>query len=251
MVVKQNKLPKASDILASALRVQILSEGLRAGSPLPSEAELIEQYEFSRGTVREALRLLETDGLVRIRRGPKGGVEVATPDVSHVTRSLATLFAIDETPLRSLVEFRLVIEPASAVMAARDATDEQRELLLRSAEPETQSGFPDSVDFHRLIGAATNNDFMRVILTAIHQVLEWEVTREQLNDAHLDATSHAHKKIAQAISEGNEGKAERLMRGHLLKFRELLEEQGRLDSPIVPRPIRSAQNNHANMVAWT
>lgn len=234
--LRQSRLPKASDILANTLKVQILSEGLKAGSPLPSEAELIERYQFSRGTVREALRLLETDGLVRIRRGPKGGIEVATPDISHVTRSLAVLFAIDETPLRNLMDFRLIVEPAAAAMAAREATDEQRELLLTSAEPRTQAAVPESVEFHRMVGEATNNGFMRTILTAVHQVLEWETSRESLSEAHMEETSRAHQKIAQAIMQGDEDRAERTMRRHLFEFRDILQQQDRLDAPIVPRP---------------
>jgi len=209
---------------------------MKAGSPLPSEAELIEQYQFSRGTVREALRLLESDGLVRIRRGPHGGVEVAIPDVSHVTESLAVLLAIDETPLRHLMDFRLIVEPAAAAVAAREATDEQRELLLTMCDPAARTGLPGSVEFHRLVGEATNNGFMRTILTAVHQVLEWETSKETLSDADLEETRLAHQKIAEAIQQGDEDKAERAMRRHLFKFRDLLAQQSRLDAPIVHRP---------------
>jgi GntR family transcriptional regulator, transcriptional repressor for pyruvate dehydrogenase complex len=237
-----SKLPKASDILANTLKVQILSEGLKDGSPLPSETELIETYGFSRGTVREALRLLESDGLVRIRRGPKGGVEVATPDVSQVSRSLAVLFAIDETPLRNLVDFRLVVEPAAAAMAAREATDAQRQLLIEAARPEIPAELSTSVDFHRMVGESSNNGFMRTILIAVHQVLEWETSNESLSERQMEETSLAHQKIAQAIYAGDEDRAERTMRRHLFEFREVLQRQGRLQAPIVPRPSVSTRS---------
>jgi GntR family transcriptional repressor for pyruvate dehydrogenase complex len=233
---QQSRLPKASDILANTLTIRILSEGLKEGSCLPPEAALIQQYQFSRGTVREALRLLESDGLVRIRRGPKGGVEVAMPDISRVTQSLAILLAIDETPLRHLVDFRSVVEPASAALAARDATAAQREALVRAVSSDVSDDGQDPVDFHRLVGEATNNGFMRTILSAVHRVVEWETRRESLNEAQLAETQRSHRKIAVAISEGDAGSAERAMKVHLLEFRKVLDMLGRLDEPIVPRP---------------
>lgn len=239
----RSRLPKASDILANALTVRILSEGLKPGSNLPSESALIEEYQFSRGTVREALRLLESYGLVRVRRGPKGGVEVASPDVSRVTQSLALLYALDETPLRDLVEFRLVVEPAAAAMAAVAGTEDQRARLVAAAAPKDAAERSTAVDFHRLIGHATNNGFMRTILTAVHQVLEWETRGEMLDVAHDDDTRRAHQKIAAAISAGEPTKAENAMRSHLTEFRRVLETQGRLDEPIVPRPSAASALN--------
>src|SRR5690606_35845825 len=115
---RSTRVPKASDVLANLIKVRVLSEGLGAGARLPSEPELIEQYQFSRGTVREALRMLESDGIVHIRRGPRGGIEVATPDVHHVTRSLAVLLAFDGTPVSDLLDFRLIVEPAAAAIVA-------------------------------------------------------------------------------------------------------------------------------------
>jgi DNA-binding FadR family transcriptional regulator len=234
------RVPKASDVLANLLKVRILSERLQPGERLPAEAELIEQYKFSRGTVREALRMLEIDGIVAVRRGPRGGIEVAEPDVSRVTRSLAVLFAFDGTPVRDLLEFRLVIEPGAASMAARNATKEQREKLLDSTM-EADSSVPHSVQFHRQLGLATNNGFMSTMMTSMNQVLEWQTNSQELspNDAH--GTTSAHRRIAEAVSKGEEAKAARAMHAHLVEFMEVLDRQGRLDLPVVPRPTASTQ----------
>ena len=230
------RVPKASDVLANTLKVRILSEGLRAGERLPSEAQLIEEYQFSRGTVREALRMLESDGLVRVRRGPHGGIEVASPDASRVTRSLAVLFAFDRTPMLDLVDFRLVVEPGAAAMAARDATLEQRQKLLDTVKSEANDTVQHSLQFHRELGVATNNGFMRTILTALHAVLEWQTKPQILSDYDQAESGAAHLAIAKAVSAGHATKAERLMREHLEQFRQVLEREGRLDDPIVPRP---------------
>jgi DNA-binding FadR family transcriptional regulator len=114
---RQPRLPKASDVLADRLRAQILGNQMRPGEPLRSEATLIAETGFSRGTVREALRLLESDGLIEIRRGPHGGIRVAEPDLSQVTRSLALLLTISGTTMRAFSEFRQLFRGAACVAA--------------------------------------------------------------------------------------------------------------------------------------
>ncbi|MBU8808188.1 FCD domain-containing protein [Mycolicibacterium goodii] len=229
------RVPKASDVLANLLKVRILGEGLAPGDRLPPEADLIEQYGFSRGTVRESLRMLETDGIVAVRRGPRGGIEVTRPDVSRVTRLLAVLLAFDGTPVSDLVEFRLIIEPGAAAMAARQATAEQRDALV-AMTMEEHGDVPHSVDFHRLLGVATNNYFTSTVLTTMNQVLEWQTNSTELSGHQRTGTSAAHRSIAAAVKRGDEAKASRIMRAHILEFKEVLAAQGRLDQPVVPRP---------------
>ena len=230
------RVPKASDVLANLLKERILSEGLSPGDRLPPEAELIDEYKFSRGTTREALRMLETDGLVAVRRGPHGGVEVTAPDVTQVTRSMAVLFAFEGTPISDLVAFRLIIEPSAATMAAANATLEQRKELLDATETAAPGSVPRSVDFHRMLGRATNNGFMSTIMTAMNKVLEWQTTRQELTAHEQSDTNSSHRAIAEAVYAGNGEKAAHYMQMHLQEFKALLERQGKLDQPVVPRP---------------
>jgi DNA-binding FadR family transcriptional regulator len=83
-------IPKAADVLAEVLREQILDGQLGEGSTLPSERALAEQSGLSRATVREALLILELDGLVLTRTGRKGGTEVVRPRSERVQRSIRT-----------------------------------------------------------------------------------------------------------------------------------------------------------------
>ena len=229
-------LPKASDVLADELRSLILGDAMPAGVPLPSEALLIQQYGFSRGTVREALRLLEADGLIVIRRGPKGGVRVRHPDVKQVSRSLALLFSVRGIALKDLFSFRKLIEPAAAAEAARAATSEQRVWLTQLAPQHygIQRGFRQSADFHGAIGRCSNNGVYEAILAALHDALEWHSSDESLSHDDIEATQRAHVGIAKAILEGDSETAARRMRSHLEQFEQVLAEQGRLDEPIVP-----------------
>ena len=81
---------KVSELLADRLRGQILGQGIKAGEVFSSEPELIARFGLARGTVREALRLLESEGLITIRRGRSGGIEVREPDLVQIRCMLAS-----------------------------------------------------------------------------------------------------------------------------------------------------------------
>lgn len=230
-------LPKASDILADELRAWILGEGMQPGDILPSEAKLMEDYGFSRGTVRETLRLLEADDLIAIKRGPKGGIRVRHPDVRQVSRSLGLLFSTRGTVLGDLFKFRKLIEPEAAAAAARTATAEQKNWLASVAPHHygVQRGFHQSIEFHCAIGRCSNNGVYEVMLTALHDALEWHSSHEKLGHDDIEATRRAHMSIAKAIMEGDADAAARRMCRHLEQFERALADQGRLDGPIVPR----------------
>lgn len=223
---------KASDVLAEELRRLILGGPMEEGATLPSEAELVQQYSFSRGTVREALRLLETDNLITIRRGPKGGIRVRLPDVHQVSRSVALLFSRDQTKIDDLFQFRLLLEPAAAAAAALTATPEQRRRLIESAP--YQDGFPAAADFHGLVGEGSNNGVFDILLTTLHDSLEWHASDEKLEEEDVEATRRAHIQIADAIDKGDAAAAGRRMKRHLEAFEKVLRGRGRLDEPIVP-----------------
>src|SRR5215218_9284263 len=85
------EVPKASDVLANGLRERILSGELSEGTPLPPERELVTQTRMSRTTVREALRILEVQGLIRIKAGRAGGAFVQRPGEESVAKTLDLL----------------------------------------------------------------------------------------------------------------------------------------------------------------
>lgn len=233
----RDRVPKASDVLADRLRARILGDAMQPGDRLPSEADLITSYGFSRGTVREALRLLEADGLIEIKRGPTGGIRVRHPDLTQVGRSLALLLTVAETSTRSFLEFRKLVEPAVAAAAARTATPEQREWLLGIAEevPGGKVGLGRSVEFHEALGVCSNNEILRAVSAALGQELAWHTPREQLSAADLDHMQRAHRKIARAVVAGDVAGAERATLHHLDRFERILDERGRLDQPVMPR----------------
>jgi DNA-binding FadR family transcriptional regulator len=225
--------PKAAELLADEIRASIISNGMPAGNRLFSEGELVEQRGLSRATVREALRLLEADGLITVKRGPRGGVTVRHPDASHVSRTLATMVALRHVSLRKLFDFRLSIEPDAAAAAATVITDDDRKALLAGTEP--REAHVESVDFHVHVAAASGNALYHIVIAGLHEVLELHVRGEPLSDNAWEETRQAHEKIANAIALGNPTKARSAMRRHLEIYRDEMERLGRLDAPIIPQ----------------
>ena len=226
-------VPKAAHLLADDLRRYIIANHLAVGAGLPSERELIEQSGFSRGTVREALRQLEAEGLITIQRGPAGGISVAHPDTDQVTRSFAVMLALSEATLRHLFEFRETLEPAAAALAAQRATEGQRAELLEEAARYPESQVAHNADFHLCLAAATNNEFYRVTLSALLEITVWHSLEDKLSDEELLAAVRAHRRIAQHIVDGDADGARASMLRHLQGFRDLMDRKGRLDEAIV------------------
>ncbi len=122
VLLKPVDVPKASDVLARELRERILSGELAEGTALPAERELVKQTQMSRATVREALRILEVQNLVRVRAGRAGGAFVQRPTSKSMASSVTMLIRGSKIKLADLMETREALEPFCAELAARKRT---------------------------------------------------------------------------------------------------------------------------------
>lgn len=232
---RDRRPPKASVMLAADIRAHILGHGLAPGSALPSESQLVSETGLGRATIREALRLLEAEGLITIKRGPHGGVTVRRPDVSRLSRSLAPILTLSEAPLQDLFVFRKTVEPQAASLAATHATEEQRGELIRLADHEPRAGYQNEIAFHVLVAECAGNELMRVLLVVPHELLALHLDVEEISDSDVREANDAHMAIAKFIAAGDGVRAGRAMLKHLESFEGRMQRQGRLDQPIVPR----------------
>src|SRR6201981_3211521 len=116
--LKPVNAPKASDVLARELRERILSGELEEGVALPAERELVKQTQMSRATVREALRILEVQNLVRVRAGRAGGAFVQRPTTKSMASSVSMLIRGRQVKLVDLMETRAAVARFWAELAA-------------------------------------------------------------------------------------------------------------------------------------
>ncbi|CAJ1510710.1 FadR/GntR family transcriptional regulator [[Mycobacterium] burgundiense] len=118
------RAPKTAELIADQLRSGIVRGVLKKGDSLPTEVELVKQFGVSRPTLREAFRILESESLIIVRRGSRGGVLVSAPETSVAARDFGLLLQMSGTTLADVYDARKVFEPAAAEMLARRATDE-------------------------------------------------------------------------------------------------------------------------------
>lgn len=182
----------------------LLEKGqLRPGDQLPPERALADQFQVSRASVREALRTLELLGIVETRAGGGTFVRRVAPD--DLARPLQTLIARGHT-LQDVIEFRGVVEPAIAALAATRVTPEQLDELrdiLVAQQAKVAAGEPyadEDTRFHELIGDAAANELLTTMLGVIWDVLR--TSREQwlLTNARAHASLEAHHRVYDALA---------------------------------------------------
>lgn len=228
----RSRLPKASTLLANELRAEIIRGRFEVGTNLPGETELIGKTGYSRATVREAMRLLEADGLIVTRRGPQGGVQVSRPDIAQSTRSIAVLLALSDAKLRDLFRFRRDMEPEVARLAASAATPEQIEAMLRATDQHAEP-LDRLVSFHDLIAEACGNEFYRVMVKVILEIAAWHTPEEGLVPVDMAIAHAAHRKVVEHIAAGRGDEAADAMEKHLKSFEAVVESHGNLDLPVL------------------
>ncbi len=207
---------KAYEEVADQIRERIFAQHLRLLDRLPTERELAEQFGVSRVVVREAIRTLELNGLLTIKKGPKGGIFVAQDYDRPISDSIVNLLAGGEASLENLFEVRELIEPFAASRAAAIGTEEDFDQLgdvIREAEEELAKGGnirPLNIEFHRLVIRMSRNPILSVVGETVLVLLA-----DRLKPIPSLATSETvlemHKKIYAALRNRQQEKARTLI----------------------------------------
>jgi GntR family transcriptional repressor for pyruvate dehydrogenase complex len=205
----------------------MIAEGrLTSGDRLPPERELAEKFLVSRTSVREALRALESLGLVEIRPGE--GTFIREMSVDRLVEPLALVMVSQREALAELFEARRLLEPAIAGLAAARATPDEIQEMERILEDQARevvagrTGFAQDAEFHAAIGRAAHNEAITRIAHAVMDLLT-QSREESLNTPGRPTRSHEdHRRILQAIAERQPASAECAMRDHLVAVEALV-----------------------------
>jgi len=218
------RVRKAYEQVADQLRELIVTGQLARGERLPNETVLAREFGVSRATVREALRLLTAQSLVRTAKGAGGGTYVPPPTVDHVSEflnsALNLLTAADHVTLEELLEAREVLEVPAARLAALRRRNEVVEELRASIPPDPselgpQDQFVYNADFHASVIAAAGNGFLQMAAEPLFMVLQTNLARSSLGARFHKSINDHHRAIADAIEAKDGRRAEREMRAHL------------------------------------
>jgi DNA-binding FadR family transcriptional regulator len=223
---------KTSERVASAIVDDIVASGLKPGDRLPNEAAMIERFQVGRGSLREALRILETHGLINLRSGPRGGPIVLAVEPRSVSRTFSLYLHLSGSTMGELVETRLMIEPMVARMAATQITQGDNARRLRDvlrheqATPDENASYIDAAnDFHYILATLTGNRVFDVVATTLKEMYTARIVGGGLAQLTTEPSIRfEHQAIGDAIHDGDAEKAEELMRNHMGVYLRRLDE---------------------------
>jgi DNA-binding FadR family transcriptional regulator len=232
-----------AELVAGRLREKILSGELREGDVLPPQEQLMAELQVSFGVLREALRLLENDGLLLVRRGNVGGAVVRAPKVDRAAQMISMLLQSRFTAAADVSYALARIEPICAGMCAARPDRAEAVVPALRAILDRQLQEIDDLDayilharrFHEAVVDLCGNDTMTVVVGALetiwsaHEASVWSsatgARRRSLADAGSDApvASHRvrrdairdHESLLAAIEAGNENRAQKIAAAHL------------------------------------
>jgi GntR family transcriptional repressor for pyruvate dehydrogenase complex len=205
----------------------MIGEGrLASGDQLPPERELAEKFLVSRTSVREALRSLESLGLVEIRPGE--GTFIREASIERLVEPLALVLVSQRQAIGELFEARRLLEPAIAGLAASRVTPDELHEMERILDDQAveiaagRTGLAQDAEFHAAIGRAAHNEAITRIAHAVMDVLR-QSREESLNTPGRRHRSHEdHRRILGAIAGRDAAAAEGAMRDHLVAVEALV-----------------------------
>lgn len=164
-----------AELVADKIRGQIARGELKPGDSLPSETELMERFGIARPTMREAIRILESESLISTRRGAQSGPKVQDVDVSVLARRAGLVLQMNGTTWEDLYEAQFVIEPVAVGLAATRRTKADlaalRELIERARQVVDVADFaPIAAGFHVALVRASKNKTLTMVAEMLHEL---------------------------------------------------------------------------------
>lgn len=237
--------------VAQQLLERIIAARLAPGSSFATETELLSQFDVSRPTLRESLKILESQGVLERRPGPGGGIMVRQPSIDTLAYGMSVFLRLHEVPFITVLKARELIEPALAFEAAANGSDYDFKELEASiarmkaldAQSDQEAFLEENRVFHSIIARASGNQVLEMFWSTIGILAAGEqhgVRYSVGNQAHV---IKAHQRILDACRARNGEAAAAEMEKHVMGLENLVRDryQYLLKHPtsIVARPGRS------------
>lgn len=216
-VRKTRKLPEQ---VADKLREMIIQESMVTGAKLPAEAELMVRFGVSRSTVREAVKILQTEHIVDIRQG-QGTFLCAMPGLA--SDPLGLRFADQEELIAQLLQTRLLIEPGVAALAAQHRQEKHLQAMkvlldkMDNAYLHGEDYTPFDIEFHTVIAQCTGNDVIRRLLPTIHESIQAGYHHTQRVEGSYQRASQCHLEMYRGIAEHDSERARHAAQRHMIQ----------------------------------
>ena len=215
--------------IVEQIETALASGGLKPGQRLPSERELVAQFGASRSTVREALRVLESKGVVRSRPGDPQGPELLPFSATELTRQMTRLAQVDHLSLAELISFRMILDGSANMLAARLrsadelAAIEQTIIVMGAAINESYERFSEAdVAFHDAVAQASRNGLIQVCNQVVRGVvlslISDKIQRSPSSKTLMRRSLHHHEEVLEAIRAGDGPAAAAISRRNLYDY---------------------------------
>ena len=227
-LIEPIKKTRIAEEIADRIRRLMLDGTLQPGEPLPGERDLAERFGVSRGSVRDALRMLETIGLLETRHGQ--GTFPRELDVGRLVAPLASVLTYRRDLQSELMDVRRMFEPAVARAAAlrltpADLADLRRILEVQRRKLKTgQSAILEDTAFHAVLARATQNRVIVSIMETLNDLLVESRKLTLKKRGRPERSIKGHEAVIDALAAGDGDAAAEAMRQHIDQIADLLEE---------------------------
>jgi DNA-binding FadR family transcriptional regulator len=236
-------VPKAAEVAVAALRRRIILGLLAEGDTLPSEDALMVELGVSKPTLRQAIRILESESLVTVRRGARGGMHVSVPRVETAAGYAATVLEYRGATTADLFEAAAALEGPCAAMLARTRTPDQLERLRAAANAERGISDPHLLlqrenDFHRMVIDFAGNATLQVLCAIVREIIDTVTrrylagTRAEVHGPAVAAGARAHTRFVDLVEGRDADAAEALWRKHIRATAARIRDAGGADRVI-------------------
>jgi GntR family transcriptional repressor for pyruvate dehydrogenase complex len=215
-------------LIADELRIQIVNGQLADGESLGREPDLVERFGVSRPSLREALRILETEGLIRVVRGLHGGVVAQSPDQRATARTAALILQARNVPLADVFEARKMLEPLAArtVASGRRRKIAAAELSALIEDERTALENPEAFGeanarFHERLVALADNQTLTILIEMLNEIVVRAVTAVSQEGDSVGSIAtrrrglRSQEHLVELIGKGEAAEAEAHWRSHM------------------------------------
>ncbi|ALG30220.1 MULTISPECIES: FadR/GntR family transcriptional regulator [Glutamicibacter] len=220
---------RAFEAIVDHIERQVLSGELNPGEHLPGERELVTAFQVSRSSVREAMRVLESNGMIASRPGDPRGAVILAPTSGPLQKVISRLAQASASSLADLLIYRMTLESSANSLAATRRTEadllqlEKAMARMRAARAQGQEAFSKAdLDFHDVVANASGHALLRISAEAVRDSIEQLIAAsiEQSPDDHalMQRTIDHHDQVFQAIRDQDAHLAEHLARSSLFEY---------------------------------
>jgi GntR family transcriptional regulator, transcriptional repressor for pyruvate dehydrogenase complex len=215
---------RISEIIVEQIRLLMRQGQLKPGDRLPPERDLCERFGVSRVTVREALRMLESAGLVEIRVGARGGSFVTVPSSNRVGEGLADLLTLSVISAANVTEVRLILEVGIVPLVCERATEDdlaELEKICERSEVALRNGdytMDMSLEFHARVAQSTHNPALEMLVESFRgPILMSLMEAREVAPEMGGLGTQEHERFIEAVRRRDCDDAARIMREHLAR----------------------------------